>query len=100
MGFEIIPGLRAVYRIEEGGMRKVMGEDINVDLNKLSAFLKENYRIGEDEAKKLDMGELLGFAMILDNLGIAVMGNYVVFVDAVKTNWNKVLEAFQGVMAQ
>ncbi|ABP94461.1 MULTISPECIES: hypothetical protein [Metallosphaera] len=100
MGFEIIPGLRAVYRVEDQGMMKITGEDINIDLNKLQAFIKENFKIGQDEAKKLDMGDLLGFAMILDNLGIAVMGNYVVFVDAVKTNWNKVLEAFQGVTAQ
>ena len=40
MGFEIIPGLRAVYRVEDQGMMKITGEDINIDLNKLQAFIK------------------------------------------------------------
>ncbi|AEB95886.1 hypothetical protein [Metallosphaera cuprina] len=99
MKFDQIPGFKAAYLINGNEMRKVAGEDIKVDLKKLADFLAENYRIGKDEAEKLDMGDLLGFAMILDDLGIAFMGNYVVFVDALKTNWNKVLEAFQEVLA-
>jgi len=46
------------------------------------------------------MGSLLGFAMILDDLGVAYMGGYVMFVDAVKTNWNTVLDAFKEVLVK
>ncbi|AWR99227.1 hypothetical protein [Metallosphaera hakonensis] len=100
MGFEIIPGLKAVYRIDGEEMKKVVGEDVKIDLVKLRKFLMENFEIGKEEAEKLDMGDFLGFAMILDDLGIALMGNYVIFVDALKTNWNKVLEAFQEALIQ
>ncbi len=79
---------------------KVYGEEINLDTKKLVSFLKENAKIGEEEARKLDMGTLLGFAMILDNLGVAYMGGYVMFVDAVKTNWNTVLDAFKEVLVK
>lgn len=100
MDFSKVPGLKAVYRVEGDDLVKVSGEDVKVDTKKLVNFLRDNSKIGEEEARKLDMGSLLGFAMILDNLGIAYMGNYVLFVDALKTNWNTVLQAFKEVLAK
>ncbi|QKR00081.1 hypothetical protein GWK48_06565 [Metallosphaera tengchongensis] len=98
MKFDVIPGFRAAYRISGDEVTKVKGEDVNINMKKLVEIIRQNAKIGDEEAKKLDMGTLLGFAMILDDLGIAYMGGYIVFVDALKTNWNKVLEAFKEVV--
>jgi len=100
MEFNKVPGLKAVYSVKGDDLVKVYGEEINLDTKKLVSFLKENAKIGEEESRKLDMGTLLGFAMILDNLGVAYMGGYVMFVDAVKTNWNTVLDAFKEVLVK
>lgn len=89
INFERIPGLIAVYKIDGDKMIKIQGEDIKVDLEKLRNLLMENMRIGEEEAKKLKLiSPFLGFAMIVDDIGITYVNNYVIFTQAKKTNWD------------
>ena len=92
--FQKIPGLIAVYRINGESLEKVYGIDItSVDLNKLAKILVENMKIGQEEAKKLKLLDpLLGYAMIVDDLGIVVIGDMVYFVRARETNWDNVIK--------
>ncbi|ARM74802.1 hypothetical protein [Acidianus manzaensis] len=95
MSYQDIPGLIGVYKISGNGLSKIYGEDLKMDSNKLINLLMENMRIGEEEFKKLGFGPFLGFAMILDNTGIAYLNGIVVVVDATKTDWSKVIEEMQ-----
>ncbi|AWR96323.1 hypothetical protein DFR86_01355 [Acidianus sulfidivorans JP7] len=92
MAYQDIPGLIGVYKISGNTVSKIYGEDLKMDPNKLVSILMENMRIGEEEYKKLGYGPFLGFAMILDNVGIAYLNETIIVVDAVKTDWSKVLE--------
>ncbi len=95
MSYKDIPGLIGVYRVSGGSVVKVYGEDLKLDQQKLVNILMENMRIGEEEAKKLGLGSFMGFAMILDDLGIAYINNTIVVVDAVKTNWSTVVKEIE-----
>jgi hypothetical protein len=96
MGYENIPGLIGVYKIVGSGLEKVYGQDLKVDKDKLIQILMENMRIGEEEARKIGLGSLMGFAMILDDLGITYLNGALVVVDAVKTNWEIVVRELQS----
>ncbi len=95
MSYEDIPGLIGVYKISNGTITKVYGEDLRVNPEKLMNILMENMRIGEEESQKIGLGSFMGFAMILDNLGIAYLNNTIILVDAVKTNWSKVVKELE-----
>lgn len=99
MGYKDIPGLIGVYKISGNKLVKVYGEDLKINADKLVNILMENMRIGEEEYKKLGYGPFLGFAMILDDLGIVYLNETLIVVEALKTNWSKVIEeARKGVI--
>lgn len=87
-------GVIAVYRLKDGKLVKVEGRDVSVDLDKLAGIIEENKRIAEQQASELGFLEpLRGFAMVVDDLGLAVIDNYVVFADARKVNWDSLLKS-------
>lgn len=92
--FQKIPGLLAVYRFSGEQLEKIYGMDITkVDLSKLAKILMENMKIGKEEAKRLKLLDpLLGYAMIVDDLGLVVIKDMVYFVRAKETNWDYVIE--------
>ncbi|BCU70998.1 hypothetical protein [Stygiolobus caldivivus] len=92
--FQKIPGLLAVYRLKDDHLEKVYGMDmIRVDLGKLAKILVENMEIGQQEAKKLKLLDpLLGYAMIIDDIGVVVVRDLVYFVRARETNWDYVIK--------
>lgn len=95
MSYEDIPGLIGVYKISGSTITKVYGQDLKLNPEKLLNILMENMRIGEEESLKIGLGSFMGFAMILDNIGIAYLNNTVILVDAVKTNWSKVIKELE-----
>ncbi|AWR95814.1 hypothetical protein [Acidianus brierleyi] len=95
MSYEDIPGLIGVYKISGSTITKVYGQDLKLNSEKLLNILMENMRIGEEESRKIGLGSFMGFAMILDNLGIAYLNNTIILVDAVKTNWSKVVKELE-----
>jgi hypothetical protein len=92
--FQKIPGLLAVYRFSGEHLEKIYGMDITkVDLSKLAKILMENMEIGKEEAKRLKLLDpLLGYAMIVDDLGLVVIKDMVYFVRAKETNWDYVIK--------
>ncbi|BDB99288.1 hypothetical protein [Saccharolobus caldissimus] len=97
-----LPGVLAIYRFQGGRLQKIKGVDIKINLDKLSDILVENMRIGEQEAKDLKFLEpFRGYAMILDNMGIVFIDDYVIFTDAKKTNWDLLIKsALKGMVMQ
>jgi hypothetical protein len=95
MSYEDIPGLIGIYKITGDSVTKIYGQDLKLDPQKLVNILMENMRIGEEESQKIGLGSFMGFAMILDNLGIAYINNTIILVDAVKTNWSKVIKELE-----
>lgn len=89
INFDRIPGLIVVYKIDNDSVKKIYGKDLNIDLDRLKNLIMENMRIGEEEAKKLKLIDpFLGFAMIVDNMGIVYLNNMIIFAEAKKTNWD------------
>ncbi|ACP39381.1 DUF2173 family protein [Saccharolobus islandicus] len=89
-----IPGIIAIFRFREGKLTKIQGQDILIDLDKLSNIIMENMRIGENEAKELKFLESFrGFAMILDDIGVVFVDDYLVITNAKKTNWDLLIKA-------
>lgn len=89
-----VPGIIAVFRFREGKLAKIYGQEISMDLDKLSNILVENMRIGETEAKELKFLEpFRGFAMILDDTGVVFVDDYLVITDAKKTNWDLLVKS-------
>ncbi len=95
MSYEDIPGLIGIYKITGDSVTKIYGQDLKLDPQKLVNILMENMRIGEEESQKIGLGSFMGFAMILDDLGIAYINNTIILVDAVKTNWSKVIKELE-----
>lgn len=94
INFDRIPGLIAVYKITGDEVKKLYGRDIKIDLKKLRDLIMENMRIGEEEAKELKLLDpFLGFAMIVDNIGITYVNNYIVLTEAKKTNWDFLIKS-------
>ncbi|BFH72346.1 hypothetical protein SJAV_02900 [Sulfurisphaera javensis] len=94
INFDRIPGLIAVYKIDNDTVIKLYGRDIKIDLNKLKNILTENMRIGEEEAKKLKLIDpFLGFAMIVDDIGITYLNNLLIVSEAKKTNWDFLIKS-------
>ncbi|MEM4884115.1 MAG: hypothetical protein QXO77_01175, partial [Saccharolobus sp.] len=61
--------------------------------DKLLNILLEKYEDREKEAKELKfLGSLRGFAMILDDLGIVFINDYLILTDAKKTNWDLLIK--------
>jgi len=88
-----IPGLIAVYKVINDKLTKIYGQHVRIDLGRLYEFLKKDYIIGSDQAEKLKfLKPFLGFAMVLDDLGIVYLGDFVIFVDPLKTDWDKVIK--------
>ncbi|BDC18709.1 hypothetical protein [Acidianus sp. HS-5] len=98
MNYSRIPGLLGVYKLQGGKFTKVEGGGVNIDLDKLTDIVMENMRIGEDEAQKIGLGSLQGFAMILDDTGFAYINGILLVVDAMKTNWDLVVKTMEGIM--
>ncbi len=98
MNYSRIPGLLGVYKLQAGKFTKVEGEGIKIDLDKLTDIIMENMRIGEDEAQKIGLGSLQGFAMILDDTGFAYINGVLLVVDALKTNWDLVVKSLEGMV--
>ncbi|AEE93203.1 conserved hypothetical protein [Acidianus hospitalis W1] len=98
MNYSRIPGLLGVYKLQNGKFTKVEGEGINIDVEKLTNIVMENMRIGEEEAGKIGLSSLQGFAMILDDTGFAYINGVLVVVNAVKTNWDLVIKTLEGIM--
>ncbi|QGA53248.1 DUF2173 family protein [Sulfolobus sp. E5-1-F] len=89
-----IPGVIAIFRFHEGKLTKIQGEDILIDLDKLSEILMENMKIGANEARELKFLEpFRGFAMILDDMGVVFLDDYLVITNAKKTNWDLLIKA-------
>ena len=87
-------GVIAVYTLQGGKLVKVEGKDVSVDLDKLARIIEENKRIARQQAGELGFLEpLRGFAMIVDDLGLAVIDDYVVFAEARKVNWDSLLKS-------
>ncbi|MEM0363337.1 MAG: hypothetical protein QXH75_06020 [Sulfolobaceae archaeon] len=97
-----VAGVKSVYRLQGDKLVKVSGEDIQINPDKLRNILLENMRIGEEEAKELKfLGSLRGFAMILDDLGIVFINDYLILTDAKKTNWDLLIKAtLKGMVMQ
>ncbi|WP_338604650.1 DUF2173 family protein [Sulfolobus tengchongensis] len=97
-----IPGVLAVYRFQDGKLIKIQGQDLLVDLDKLSNILIENMRIGENEARELKFLEpFRGFAMILDDIGMVFVDDYLIFTNAKKTNWDLLVKSvLKGLVMQ
>lgn len=99
MTYKDIPGLIGVYKISGNKLTKVYGEDLKIDSEKLLKIVMENMRRGEEEYRSIGYGPFLGFAMILDDLGIIYLNETLIVVDAIRTNWNKAIEeARKGVI--
>ncbi|BAB66780.1 hypothetical protein [Sulfurisphaera tokodaii] len=94
INFNRIPGLIAVYKIDNDSVIKIYGKDINIDINKLKNIIMENMRIGKDEAKKLKLIDpFLGFAMVVDDIGITYLSGLIVITEAKKTNWDFLIKS-------
>lgn len=93
INFQRIPGLIAVYRLENDKLVEVYkARPIKVDLDKLAKILKENMEIGSQEAKRLKLLDpFLGFAMIVDDIGITFVHDILIITDARGTNWDIVI---------
>ena len=80
--FPKIPDLLVVYRFSSEHLEKIYGMDITkVDLSKLDKILMENMEIGKEEAKRLKLLDpLLGYATIVNDLGLVVIKDMVYFV--------------------
>jgi hypothetical protein len=102
INFQRIPGLIAVYRLENDRLVEVhKNRPINVDLGKLASILKENMEIGSQEAKRLKLLDpFLGFAMIVDDIGITFIGDLLIITDARGTNWDMVIKEVLRVSGQ
>ncbi|MEM1626591.1 MAG: hypothetical protein QXV69_04825 [Sulfolobaceae archaeon] len=88
-----IPGLIAVYKVVNDKLVKIYGQNVRIDLTRLYEFLKKDYSIGEAQAEKIKfLKPFLGFAMVLDDLGIVYLRDLVIFVDPLKTDWDKVIK--------
>jgi hypothetical protein len=89
-----LPGIIAVYRIRGDRAVKEYGETIRIDFTRLIEILKEDYKIGKEQAEKLRfIKPFLGFAMVIDDLGIIYLDDMIIFVDPYKTDWDKVIKA-------
>ncbi len=90
---ENVKGVLSVYRTDGKSLVKIWGDDLKIDKDKLLAYLRENVEIGSSQAPRLDMGSFLGFAMILDDVGIVFVNNYLVITDPIKVNWDQVISS-------
>ncbi len=90
---ENVKGVLGVYRLDGNSLVKLWGEDMSIDKEKLITYIKENMEIGSSQAPRLGMGSFLGFAMILDNVGVVFLNGYLIITDPVKVNWDHVINA-------
>ncbi|MEM0304816.1 MAG: hypothetical protein QW685_07270 [Saccharolobus sp.] len=97
-----VSGVKSVHRLQGDKLVKVSAEDLQINPDKLLNILLENMKIGEKEAKELKfLGSLRGFAMILDDLGIVFINDYLILTDAKKTNWYLLIkDTLKGMVMQ
>ena len=97
-----VPGVKSVHRLQGDKLVKVSAEDLQINPDKLLNILLEKYEDREKEAKELKfLGSLRGFAMILDDLGIVFINDYLILTDAKKTNWDLLIkDTLKGMVMQ
>jgi len=88
---ENVKGVLGVYQVKGKSLVKLWGDDLRIDKEKLVSYLLENMEIGYSQAPKLKMGSFLGYAMILDDIGIVFLNNYLIITDPKKVNWDHVI---------